>query len=60
MAQTPGLLPGVCCFVNHEARRFEDFQAETVFALWLREPPLRAATLLADAFAANFAACFEA
>jgi hypothetical protein len=40
MAQTPGLLPGVCCFVNHEARRFEDFQAEAVFALWLREPPL--------------------
>jgi hypothetical protein len=60
MAQTPGLLPGVCCFVNHEARRFEDFQAEAVFALWLREPPLRAATPLADAFAANFAARFEA
>ena len=60
MAQTPGLLSGVCCFVNHEARRFVDFQAEAVFALWLRVPPLRAAILLADAFAANFAARFEA
>ena len=40
----------------HEARRFEDFQAEAVFALRLREPPLRAATLLANAFPANFAA----
>jgi hypothetical protein len=46
--------------VNHEARCFEDFQAEAVFASWLREPLLRAATLFADAFAANFAARFEA
>jgi hypothetical protein len=57
IVQTPGLLPGVCCSVNHEARRFEDFQAEAVFALWPRELPL---LLLADAFATNSAARFEA
>jgi hypothetical protein len=49
---------------RHEARCFAEnlygFQAEAIFALWLRDPALLAANFFADALAASFTACFPA